>query len=435
LNYFQSALKIKGFPIDEAQKKLSAIQSIPESDYPEYLKTALRDIVDFHKNYNSYYRKILGDCNTSNWNDIPILTKKDLQAPLRDRLSSGYSSKNIYVNKTSGSSGHPFIFAKDKMSHAMTWAYILDRYDSYGISFGTSLQARFYGIPLDFIGYNKERLKDLFSSRFRFPVFDLSDAVLDKYLNSFKKKSFEYVYGYTSSLVLFAKFLKVRSIVLTNVCPSLRCCIVTSEMLFPDDKVLLEETFGVYVINEYGASELDLLAFTHKSGAFELNSETLFIEILDDNHQPVPQGTAGNIVVTSLYNKAHPMIRYALGDLGIIDPKSTPKKQILQKLVGRTNDVALLKNGKKVPGLTFYYVTKSVIDDDGSIKEFIVEQMDVSTFKVTYTSTVAMTDGKQQDIKNALEKYVGSGLTILIERTEQLDRSARGKLKQFISHL
>lgn len=435
MNIFQSILKLKGFPIDEAQKQLQVIQQIPEEKYLSYLETSRRDIVDFHLQHNAYYRGLVANCDTAHWDSLPILTKKDLQVPLDQRLSDGYSSKNVYINKTSGSSGHPFIFAKDKMSHALTWAYILDRYDRYGISFGASLQARFYGIPLDFMGYRKERLKDVFSSRYRFPVFDLSDAMLEKYLKKFAKKSFEYIYGYTSSLVLFAKFLKEKEVVLTQICPTLRCCIVTSEMLFPEDKVLLEEVFGVYVINEYGASELDLLAFTNKNNDFELNNETLFIEILDDNNQPVPHGTAGNIVVTSLYNKAHPMIRYALGDLGIIDPKSTPKNQILKKLVGRTNDVAVLHGNKKVPGLTFYYVTKSVIDDDGSIKEFIVEQMDITTFKVTYTSTQAMSENKKQAIRIALEKYVGSGLNILIERVETLDRGARGKLKQFISHL
>jgi phenylacetate-CoA ligase len=435
LNFFQSVLKLKGFPIKEAQERLRAIQNIPDSEYGEYVATTRRDIVDYHLKNNSYYQKLSSGHDMNDWNAIPILTKKDLQAPLNDRLSAGYSQKDVYVNKTSGSSGHPFIFAKDKMSHALTWSYIIDRYDRYGIDYGKSLQARFYGIPLDFVGYSKERLKDVFSSRYRFPVFDLSDAKLEEYLKEFSKKRFEYIYGYTSSLVLFAKFLRSKNLVLNVVCPTLRCCITTSEMLFPDDKVLLEETYGVYVINEYGASESDLIAFTNKEDDLELNNETLFIEILDDDNQPVPHGTAGNIVVTSLYNQGHPFIRYALGDLGIIDPKSTPKRQILQSLVGRTNDVAILENGKKIPGLTFYYVTKSVIDDDGNIKEFIVEQLDHVTFKVTYTSTQPMTADKEQAIKNALEKYVGRGLKIVIERKELLDRGARGKLKQFISHL
>jgi formylmethanofuran dehydrogenase subunit A len=43
---------------------------------------------------------------------------------LLERLSKGYKASNSYINKTSGSSGTPFIFAKDKYCHALTWASI-----------------------------------------------------------------------------------------------------------------------------------------------------------------------------------------------------------------------------------------------------------------------------------------------------------------------
>jgi phenylacetate-CoA ligase len=46
---------------------------------------------------------------------------------------------------------------------------------------------------------------------------------------------------------------------LTTICPTLKVCMVTSEMLFEDDKMLLEKQFGIPVVNEYGASELDLI--------------------------------------------------------------------------------------------------------------------------------------------------------------------------------
>jgi len=76
-----------------------------------------------------------------------------------------------------------------------------------------------------------------------------------------------------------------------------------------------------------------------------------------------------------------------------------------------------------------------VIDDTANIKEFIVEQYDPSTFKVSYTATKTIDQDKELAIKKALEKYVGGGLNITIEMVDQLDRGARGKLKQFISHL
>jgi phenylacetate-CoA ligase len=435
LNLFELTLRIKGFPILEAKKQLQKIQQIPEVKYESYIESRRAEIVDYHFQENSFYQNFVGDKSISNWNSIPIMQKSDLQRPLGERLSRGFSEKNVYINKTSGSSGHPFVFAKDKFSHALTWAEIMDRYHWHGIDFNASLEARFYGIPLDKTGYRKERFKDRLSHRYRFPIFDLSDKKMEEFLKVFKRKKFDYINGYTSSVVLFAKFLMKQGLHLNEVCPTIKHCIVTSEMLFESDKELLKEAFGVPVINEYGASELDLIAFTNSVGRFVVNSETLFVEIIDEHDQPVIKGLPGRIVITSLYNKAHPMIRYDIGDTGILDPRSTVKTPILQELVGRTNDIAKLPNGKTVPGLTFYYVTKSVIEDDGNVKEFIIEQTTLDTFKIVYVSEKQLTNEEINVIKSALFKYLENNLTLVFERVTVLDRSRRGKLKQFISLL
>ncbi|NND62123.1 MAG: phenylacetate--CoA ligase family protein [Flavobacteriaceae bacterium] len=435
LNLFELTLKINGFPIKEAKAQLEEIQGIPEGEFQKYVETQREAILKWHLEHNTFYQNFVGNNVPAQWEDVPVMQKSDLQMPLNERLSKGFAPNNVYVNKTSGSSGHPFIFAKDKMSHALTWAEIFDRFGWYGLDFQKTLQARFYGIPLDFFGYQKERLKDRLSSRYRFPIFDLSEKKMEQFLRHFRRKKFEYINGYTSSIVLFAKFLQKKNITLTNICPTLKYCVVTSEMLYESDQELMEDVFGVPVVNEYGASELDLIAFTNVKGEFQLNSETLFVEILDKNDTAVPHGNSGRIVITSLYNKAHPMIRYDIGDTGIISSGGTWKKPILQKLVGRTNDVAKLPSGKTVPGLTFYYVTKSVIEDDGNVKEFVIEQLDLDTFKVTYVSERELTKEESTNIKNALFKYLENDLNLEFERVEILDRSRRGKLKQFISHL
>jgi len=419
----------------EAHAVFDAICSIPEEKYQDYLVTQRSEIVNFHLKNNPFYRKLIGKNTVENWNDLPVLTKKELQQPLTNRLSDGYSQKNVFVNKTSGSSGDPFVFAKDKQAHALTWASILHRFGWYGIDFNTSYQARFYGIPLDFIGYRKERLKDFLGHRYRFPIFDLSDAFLEKVLKHFRSKKFEYINGYTSSIVLFAKFLQTKNIILKEICPTLKVCMVTSEMLFDDDKKLLETQFGIPIVNEYGASELDLIAFQNPNGEWQVNSETLFLEILDENNQPVPNGQEGRIVITSLYNKAHPFIRYDIGDIGILDERSTPKKPILKKLIGRTNDVALLPSGKKSPGLTFYYVTKSIIEDDGNVKEFIIRQTKIDTFEIDYVSEEELTSEQIKGIQEAIDKYLEPGLRFSYHRKNSLLRNSRGKLKQFISEL
>ncbi len=432
---FNLSLILNGFPIKKAKIAFEKILSISDNKYEEYVIQKRTEITEYHLKYNSYYRDIIGRDSFEKWENLPIMTKKNFQKPLKERLSEGFTPKNVYVNKTSGSSGDPFIFAKDKSCHALTWASVIYRFGWFGVDFNSSYQARFYGIPLDFIGNKKELLKDWLSRRYRFSVFNLSDTILENYLIVFKTKKFDYINGYTSSIVLFAKFLQKKNVILKDVCPTLKVCMVTSEMLFDNDKVLLENQLGIPIVNEYGASELDLIAFQNGDGEWQVNSETLFVEIIDDNNTILPYGCEGRVVITSLYNKAHPFIRYDIGDIGILDEKSTFKKPILKKLIGRTNDVAILPSGKKSPGLTFYYVTKSIIEDDGNVKEFIVKQTKLDTFEIEYVSEKELSPNQILEIERAIRLYLEDNLYFVFTRKEKLQRSKSGKLKQFQSML
>ena len=433
MNLFNLSLKLNGFPITKASHDLELIHKKNEIDFEAFVLSKRESIVNYHLQNNSFYKSL--NNNITDWKSIPILTKSHLQQPLNFRLSNGFTNKNIYINKTSGSSGDPFIFAKDKYCHALTWAIIQDRFSWFDLDFNTSKQARFYGIPLDKKGYFKERFKDALSNRFRFSVFDLSDLALEKCLKKFKNTPYDYINGYTSAIVQFAKFLQKKNISLKAICPTLKACVVTSEMLFENDKRLMETQFGVSVVNEYGASELDLIAFQNINDEWKINSETLHVEILDENDHILPYGEEGRIVITSLYNKAHPFIRYDIGDIGVLSKESTILKPILEKLIGRTNDIAKLPSGKKAAGLTFYYITKSIIEDDGNVKEFVIQQLKKDTFKIIYVSAENISEEKIEHITLEMETYLEKGLQINFKRQEKLIRSKSGKLKQFSSYL
>lgn len=435
LKLFNFSLKFNGFPLNKAKSVLKTIQNKKEKNFKSYLDAKKQEIISFHLKNNSFYKVFSEKANPLNWDSIPVMTKKDLQQSLINRLSDGFSVKDVYTNKTSGSSGDPFIFAKDKFCHALTWSIFIDRYSWFNLSFNSSRQARFYGIPLNKKGYYKERFKDVLSKRFRFSVFDLSDEQFKKNIKKFRTTRFDYINGYTSSIVQFAKYLQRNEIVLKTICPSIKACIVTSEMLFEKDKILLESQLGFPIINEYGAAELGLIAFQNKKNEWLINNEDLFVEILDENNNSLPYGEEGRIVVTSLYNKAHPFIRYDLGDIGKLSKNSTPQKPILEKLIGRTNDIVILPSGKKAAGLTFYYVTKTIIEDDGHVKEFVIEQLKLDAFKIIYVSDIVLSEEKINNIKNAITKYLEPNLNVFFERKETLKRFKSGKLKQFKSYL
>jgi len=431
LNLFDLSLRINGFPIGKAERALKETQEKSDADFEASIIQKKKDIVTYHIKHTPFYKSLAKNVHLLDWNTLPVMTKRDLQQPLKDRLSDDYSLKNVYINKTSGSSGDPFVFAKDKFCHAMTWAIFKEWYGWYSI-FNTK-QARFYGIPLDKKGYYKERFKDWLTKRCRFNVFDLSETALDDWIRKFENTDFVFMTGYTSVIVAFAKHLLKKNIVLSEVCPTLKACLPTSEMLSEEDKQLLNKAFNVPIINEYGSAEFGLIAL-EKNQDWVLNNSNLYVEILDDNGNVVAHGEEGRVVITDLYNKAHPFIRYEIGDIGSIHPLDK-KTRVLKTLTGRKEDFIKLPSGKTAPGLAFYYVTKSVMKDDGSIQEIKVLQHALNQFEIEYVAGKALTDNQKKRIKEALVTYLEPGIDVLFTKKLQLERTKKGKLKQFTSLL
>lgn len=435
LSLFNISFLLQGYPITAARKELLRIQNDFAPDVAAYQEKMKWEIYHHHLANNKVYKNFVQDHKNNDWPDVPVLSKKDIQLPLNERLTQGYSGNKIHVHNTSGSSGTPFYFAKDKFCHAMSWAINYDRFGWHGINIGNDLQGRFYGIPLSKAKYYKEKVKDFLACRIRFPVFDLSDVVLGKYLDVFSKSKVRYLNGYTSSLVLFAKYLVKNNTVLGKVCPTLKAAFTTSEVCDDIDRKIMEEGFGVKVVNEYGAAELDLIAFEDKDADWLVNYETLFVELLDDNNRQVKVGEEGRVVITALYNKAMPFVRYELGDRAILTGRKKGAYQVLQKVAGRTNDVAILPSGKKSPGLTFYYISKSLLEGGDFMKEFIIRQTAINHFHFEYVADREINEIERSKVAVAMNTYLEPGLTASFERKEQISRTKAGKLKHFFSEL
>lgn len=432
---FSYLLKFKGFPLQQAVSELKRIQAMGKDEFLHWQEKTAWDNVRYHYNNNDYYRQKIGAHLPQQWEDLPVITKKDLQRPLAELITKGTKLSDCYVGSTSGSSGTPFFFAKDKFTHAMTWAVIHDRYSLYNISVADK-QARFYGIPKEFIGYWKERAKDYAMNRVRFPVFDLSDATMAMFLSRVQRLKFGYLYGYTNSLVLFARYLIRRNIVLKDECPSLKVCISTSEVCTPEDHLLLEKGFGIKHVREYGASETCLMGFDAPDNTWRMTEETIYNEVVDTDGQAVPFGTTGNVLCTSLFNKALPMIRYQIGDMAIINNRLGDSiYRSIDKLMGRTNDTAILPSGKVAAGLTFYYISRSILESSGVLKEFIIRQTEPDHFVFEIVADRDLTTAETEQIKDKIERYLEAGLRLTINRVDKINRPVSGKLKHFYSEL
>lgn len=435
LNLFTLAFQLKGINISSARSRLNVIQSLGKSDFRKWQNKQKWEIAKYHYLNTDFYRKKIGKKFPDKWEDLPILNKKDYQLGLKNLLSNEYKNKSIYIANTSGSSGHPFYFAKNKSAHALDWALIEDRYNWHGINLNAK-QARFYGMPLEGLTYYKEKLKDRILNRIRFPIFDLNDNTLKLIINKIVNSKIEIIYGYANSLVMVANYLLKNKLCLKEYCESLKYCISTSEMLTEGKREILKNAFGVPIINEYGASETGLIAFENINKNLLLSEEILYYEIKDDlnikDHE-----RSGNIILTDLDNKAMPFIRYNIGDIGSIRDKNklNDKYKILDNLLGRENDMILLPSGKKSPGLTFYYISKSILESSGSLKEFIIRQISKNTFIFDIVSDNDLSNKEIEKIKGKMNTYLEPGLKIIINRVELIKRPKSGKIKHFFSEV
>ena len=421
--FFEYYLRLTGYPFRKAVAHFSALEKQTPAAKKEASEKQRWAIVQYHLEHNEFYRNKLHGVLPTHWESIPELTKGELQLGLEALLSKPYTKHAVYISSTSGSTGTPFFYAKDKYSHALTWALIASRYASYGLRLN-HLQARFYGIPRQGFSAFKERMKDRIMNRHRFPVFDLSDATLQQYLDVFKQKKFKYLYGYTNSILLFCQYLIQKNICLIDVCPSLKCAIVTSEMCSAYDKGVIEKATGVPCVIEYGASEFGIISFQDKQGFQKVSDELLVVET----------NAKDEVLITSLFNKAFPLIRYNISDRCKLFYNEMDELCV-DELLGRSDDLIQLPKGKVAAGLTMYYCSRKILESFTGLKEIYFTQTQLDTFNLYYISELVLNAAQQKTITDAFDTYLGTGLKVEFIHTHSIRRKANGKFQLFTSLL
>jgi len=121
-------LKILGYNFYKAKKNINDYKLLSIDESAEWQRKIKWDIAFFHFTHNKIYRNKVGPIFPDKWEDLPVMGKKDYQNSWDNILTKGYSKKNLYIANTSGSTGTPFFYAKNKFSHSMTWALTADRY-------------------------------------------------------------------------------------------------------------------------------------------------------------------------------------------------------------------------------------------------------------------------------------------------------------------
>ncbi len=115
-------------------------------------------------------------------------------------------------------------------------------------------------------------------------------------------------------------------------------------------KETIEKTFDASLFEVYGTTETGPIAFECKQGSYHIMSDLLFLEFLRDG-KPVSQGEAGKLVVTKLFGKGTPIIRYdAINDIveSSFEPCTCPMSGDIIKMIYGRDDLSLLLSGGRV---------------------------------------------------------------------------------------
>ena len=433
INYIISLML--GYDLKKAEIILNKTQFLNKKEFLEWQDDKILQILHYHIEHNEYYKKICKNV-IKDFRDAPIMTKKDFQIGLQNIISNNYKNKSLYKANTSGASGQPFWFVKDKFCHSIAWSFILNRYFALGNS-KNLLEARFFGsIKNDPKIQITEWVKDMLFDRIRFDVFDQSIEYFEKITEKFAKYNFTYIYGYTNSIYAYAQYLgKYSTSTLKEVCKSLSYVLVTAEMCNERMRKKMSKIFGVPVYREYGSSETSIIAIENKLYEWEIASQRVYVEIVDQNGKLLPDGCTGRILVTDFYNYAMPIIRYDIGDEGSIASKDKFPFFQLNSLEGRKSDTILLPSGKSTPGLVFYYILRDVIEREDIVKRFIIKQKKIDTFVFEYISNTKLKNLIKQQIIHIAEKYLEPNLTYKFLKVDTIPIKPSGKIQHFFSDL
>jgi phenylacetate-CoA ligase len=313
-------------------------------------------------------------------------------------------------------------------------AVMFRNYRWYGIELGQK-EARYWGSPLSLSGRVKVRLKDYLLNRIRFSPFDVSESACRSFVEELRRFAPDYIYGYAQTIYRFAEFILKADIDLSDL--TAKAVIVTGEMISVDQIEKIKEAFKCPVSNEYGCTEVGIIAMTCSHDRMHLMADNLFVEFMKNGKHSEP-GEEGEIIVTELYGRLMPLIRYQVGDVGYFDDgvcscgRGLP---LLGGIKGRNDEFILCANGKQIDPIIFEYILAEIPERYGRILQFRITQE--KGFKLNIEVVYEGRDFQAMIrlIQEKLQWAVGPEFDIEFSAMETIQAEASGKLRCFISRV
>jgi len=350
---------------------------------------------------------------------FPILTKDDLRSnPKSLQINNNQHVSRIY---SSGSTGVSTWVSMNKSDLMSIQSLSIHLWELCGYKLGN---------PILQTGISPKRsrlkkMKDLFFGVHYVSAFTLSTDDLKKICSILSKNNKYTLVGYPSSLNIIAEY-----IIENNINLKLKTVIGLGDKLFDHYKKNIQKAFGCKTHETYGSSEGFQIGFQADLDYMYLYTPQVYLELLDDNNNPVKEGEIGNVVVTRLENKHMPLIRYKLGDLAIMLPKDKypPNRKfnfpLIEKVIGRNTDVVILPDNRKLIVHSFTGIFEYIPE----IKQFKIIQKNRKSMTVQFIPDDNFTKEVLNNSKLKLQKIINNNnFKIYFEEVSLIEGKKSGK--------
>ena len=178
---------------------------------------------------------------------LPTMTKQDATRNIEQLVWRDIPGGAFKYN-TGGSSGQPLIFHYGRQRQASDAAGRIRARSWWGVEVGDR-EVYLWGAPVELNKTGRiKTLRDRLLNQLVLNAFDMSATNMDAYIKAICEFQPKCIYGYASSLALLAAHAGERGIKLKL--SSLKVVCTTGEPLYPHQRKLIEEVFGVPAANE-----------------------------------------------------------------------------------------------------------------------------------------------------------------------------------------
>jgi phenylacetate-CoA ligase len=226
-----------------------------------------------------------------------------------------------------------------------------------------------------------------------------------------------------------------------NIAP--RYIAATGSVLDASLKSFIEKTFSAHVFEVYGATESGLIGFQCKQGRYHLMSDLVYAEFVREN-RPVPPGEAGELIITKLYGRGTPFIRYnAINDIVAPFDETCPcgmTGALIKRVYGRNDLAVYLPNGVVMLPSSFTEIYSKLLYElkTHKVKNTKIIQHDLTDLEIQVVIDQELRNvGPSVEeifhfIRKGFEEKIGPGVKVTVKEVDSVDTSQGPRILSLI---